>query len=234
MNLRRFVLSLLTPITLATNLMAQTVAADSIYVHGNIYTGVGGDSSNAVKRADAMAVSKDKIVAVGTQSEVTKFKGPRTTVVDLHGQFVMPGFNDAHMHMTEAGFKKLTVDLTGTRSLQEFQERIRKRLQTAAPREWITGSGWDETLWPGSHLPTRSDIDVVTKDHPVFLVRIDGHVAVANTAALKIAQVSPATKNPQGGEIARDASGEATGILRETAQSVVASRIPPPSAEKHR
>ncbi|HXF13767.1 MAG TPA: amidohydrolase family protein, partial [Terriglobales bacterium] len=159
---------------------------------------------------------------------------PQTKVVDLHGRFVMPGFNDAHIHMTEAGFKKLTVDLTGTRSLQEFQERIRKHLQTVASHDWITGSGWDETLWPGSHLPTRGDIDEVTNDHPVFLVRIDGHVAVANTAALKVAQVSPATKNPQGGEIARDASGEATGILREMAQSVVASLIPPPSPEQHR
>jgi predicted amidohydrolase YtcJ len=219
------------------NLMAEDTArptADTIYIHANIYTGVVGDSSMAVQRAEAMAVRGDKLIAVGSESDVLALKGPQTEVVDIQGRFVMPGFNDAHMHMTEAGFKKLTVDLTGTRSLQEFQGRIRKHLQTAAPREWITGSGWDETLWPGSHLPTRSDIDVITKDHPVVLVRIDGHVAVANTAALKIAQVSTATKNPQGGEIARDANGEATGILRETAQSVVASRIPPPSAEKHR
>src|SRR2546423_258436 len=234
MNLRRFVLSLLTPITLATNLMAQTVAADSIYVHGNIYTGVVGDSSNAVKRADAMAVSKDKIVAVGTQSEVTKFKGPRTTVVDLHGQFVMPGFNDAHMHLTEAGFKKLTVDLTGTRSIQEFKDRIRKRLRTTEPREWITGSGWDETLWPGSQLPTRQDIDEVTKDHPVFLVRIDGHAAVANTLALKMAHVTSSSKDPEGGAIVRDQSGAPNGVLRETAQTLVSSLIPRATPEKYR
>ena len=234
MNLRRFVLSLLTPITLATNLMAQTVAADSIYVHGNIYTGVVGDSSNAVKRADAMAVSKDKIVAVGTQSEVTKFKGPRTTVVDLHGQFVMPGFNDAHMHLTEAGFKKLTVDLTGTRSIQEFKDRIRKGLRTTEPREWITGSGWDETLWPGSQLPTRQDIDEVTKDHPVFLVRIDGHAAVANTLALKMAHVTSSSKDPEGGAIVRDQSGAPNGVLRETAQTLVSSLIPRATPEKYR
>ena len=217
--------------------MAQDNArpvADTVYIHANIYTAVAGGSSMAVQRAAGMAVRGDKLIAVGSESDVMKLKGPQTKVVDLEGRFVMPGFNDAHMHMTEAGFKKLTVDLTGTRSLQEFQERIRKHLQTVASHDWITGSGWDETLWPGSHLPTRGDIDEVTNDHPVFLVRIDGHVAVANTAALKVAQVSPATKNPQGGEIARDASGEATGILREMAQSVVASLIPPPSPEQHR
>ncbi|MGH9514058.1 MAG: amidohydrolase [Terriglobales bacterium] len=217
--------------------MAQTTLpiADTIYFHAKIYTGVvGHSSSHAMQRAEAMAVHADKVIAVGRESEVMKTKGPQTKLVDLHQHFVMPGFNDAHMHLTEAGRKKLTVDLTGTRSLAEFQGRIRKHLKTAAPHEWITGSGWDETLWQRSHLPTRSDIDQVTKDHPVFLVRIDGHVAVANTAALKIAQVTPSTKNPQGGEIARDASGDANGILRETAQSVVASLIPAPTPEKHR
>ena len=221
-----------------SDLMAQTTAlptAETIYLHANIYTGVVGDSSShAVRRAQAMAVGGDKLLAVGTESEVMRFRGPQTKVVDLHGRFVMPGFNDAHMHLTEAGFKKLTVDLTGTRSLQEFQERLRKRLGTTQPHQWITGSGWDETLWPGSQLPTRREIDAVVSDHPVFLVRIDGHVAVANTAALKIARVTVASKDPNGGEIARDASGEPNGILRETAQSVVASLIPPPSPEQHR
>lgn len=239
MNLGRFFAFLVFATNIfGASLMAQTTrrpTADTIYFHANIYTGVVGDSSrDAVKRAEAMAIRADKLIAVGNVSDVMALKGPQTKIVDLQGRFVMPGFNDAHMHLTEAGRKKLTVDLTGTRSLQEFQDRLREHLKTAMPDEWITGSGWDETLWPGSHLPTRSDIDEVTKDHPVFLVRIDGHVAVANTAALKIAQVSPATKNPQGGEIARDANGEATGILRETAQSVIASLIPPPTPEKHR
>jgi hypothetical protein len=238
MNSRSFLASLFFFIPMfGTHLMAQTTSlpiADKIYFHANIYTGVSGDSSHAVQRAEAMAVRADKLIAVGSELDVMKTRGPQTKLVDLHGHFVMPGFNDAHMHLTEAGRKKLTVDLTGTRSLAEFQDRIRAHLKTAGPNDWIIGSGWDETLWPGSHLPTRSDIDKVTEDHPVFLVRIDGHVAVANTAALKIAQVTPEMKNPQGGEIARDAEGEANGILRETAQSVVASLIPPPTPEKHR
>ena len=218
--------------------MAQNLAhptADSIYVHGNIYTGVVGDSSfQAVQRAEAMAIREDKILAVGSAAEVMKSKGPQTKVLDLGGRFVMPGFNDAHMHLTEAGFKKLTVDLTGTRSLQEFQDRIRKRLQTAEPMEWITGSGWDETLWQGSQLPTRGDIDEITSEHPVFVMRIDGHVAVANTLALKMAHVTLATKDPEGGEIGRDASGEPNGILRETSQTLITSLIPAPTAAKRR
>jgi predicted amidohydrolase YtcJ len=221
-----------------TTLMAQTTErprADTIYIHANIYTGAVGDSSfHVVQRAQAMAVRGDKLIGVGSESDVMALKGPKTKLIDLHGRFVMPGFNDAHMHLTEAGFKKLTVDLTGTRSLQEFQDRLRKRLEATQPHEWITGSGWDETLWPGSQLPTRSDIDAVVADRPVFLVRIDGHVAVANTAALKIAHVTLASQDPNGGEIARDASGEPNGILRETAQSVVASLIPSPTPEKHR
>jgi predicted amidohydrolase YtcJ len=221
-----------------TKLMAQTTsqqAADIIYIHANIYTGVVSDSSfHAVPRAEAMAVRADKLIAVGSESDVTKLRGPQTNVIDLHGKFVMPGFNDAHMHLTEAGFKKLTVDLTGARSLQEFQERLRKRLDITPRQEWITGSGWDETLWQGSKLPTRWDIDEVVSEHPVFLVRIDGHVAVANTLALKIAHVTLASKDPNGGEIGRDGSGEPNGILRETAQELVASLIPPPTPEKHR
>ncbi len=224
-------------ICLGTNSMAQTAAAtaDSLYIHAKIFTGLVGDSSfHEVQRAQAMAVRGDKLLAVGVESEVMKLKGPETKVVDLKGHFVMPGFNDAHMHLTEAGFKKLTVDLTGVRSVQEFQDRIRKRLQTAEPLEWITGSGWDETLWPESQLPTREDIDQVTADHPVFLVRIDGHVAVANTLALKMAHVTLASKDPDGGEIARDSSGAPNGILRETAQTLVSSLIPRPTPEKRR
>jgi len=221
-----------------TNLMSQTTArptADTIYIHANIYTGVVGDSSfHAVPRTEAMGVRGDKLVAVGSESDVMARRGPQTKVIDLHGHFVMPGFNDAHMHLTEAGFKKLRVDLTGTRSLQEFQDRLRKRLETTQPQEWITGSGWDETLWHRSQLPTRWDIDEVVSDHPVFLVRIDGHVAVANTLALKMAHVTLASKDPDGGEIARDLSGAPNGILRETAQTLVASLIPLPTPEKHR
>jgi len=155
-------------------------------------------------------------------------------VVDLKGHFLMPGFNDAHMHLTNAGFKRLTVDLTGTRSLEEFRERIRKRVETAEPTEWITGSGWDETLWPVKEIPSRWDIDEVTLDHPVYMERIDGHVAAANTLALKLSRVTLASKDPEGGEIGRDSTGQPNGILRETAKEMVKSVIPAPTPAKRR
>jgi hypothetical protein len=224
---------------IAVGALSQTQSsipkADTIYVHGDIYTGVVGASSfHVVTRAKAMAVKGDRILAIGDEEDVLKRKGPDTAVVDLKGHFVMPGFNDAHMHLTEAGFKKLTVDLTGARSLEEFRDRIRKKVESAAPTEWITGSGWDETLWPVKELPTRWDIDEVTTDHPVFLIRIDGHVAVANTLALKMAHVTLASKLPEGGEIGRDATEQPNGILRETAQSMVQSVIPSPNTDKRR
>jgi predicted amidohydrolase YtcJ len=230
---------LLSAFLLTTRAIAQTpapvVKADAIYIHANIYTGVAGASSfHEIQRAEALAVRGDRILAVGNEADILKLKGPATTVVDLKGHFVMPGFNDAHMHLTNAGFKKLTVDLTGTRSLEEFRERIRKRVATAAPMEWITGSGWDETLWQVKELPNRWDIDEVTTDHPVYMERIDGHVAVANTLALKLSRVTLASKDPEGGEIGRDATGQPDGILRETAKEMVKEAIPSPTPDKRR
>jgi len=209
--------------------------ADAIYLHGNVYTGLaGGSSFHEAQRAQGIAVRGDRILAFGTEADILRLKGPSTTVVDLQGHFVMPGFNDAHMHLVEAGFKMLTIDFTGVHSLEEFRERIRKQVETAAPTEWITGFGWDETLWRPPDLPTRWDIDEVTTDHPVFVKRTDGHVAVANTLALKLAHVTADTKDPQGGELARDATGAPNGVLREGAQDLVASVVPPPTPEKLR
>ena len=222
----------------ATTMFAQNQSspkADIIYIHANIYTGTTGSSSfHEVQRAHAMALRGDRVLAVGDEPEILKLKGPDTRVVDLNGHFVMPGFNDAHIHLTEVGFKKLTVDLSGVRSLEEFRDRIRKRVETAEPTEWILGSGWDETLWQGKELPTRWDIDEVTSDHPVYLDRTDGHVAVANTLALKLARVTLASKDPEGGEIGRDISGQPNGILRETARDFVSAVIPAPTPDRRR
>jgi len=230
---------ILSVVVLSTGAMSQVQAplpkADALFLHGNIYTGVTGTSSfHEVERVQAMAIKGDRILAVGKDEDIEKYKGQATTVVDLQGHFVVPGFNDAHLHLTDAGFKRLTVDLTGVQSEQDFRERLRNRMETAEPGEWITGSGWDETLWPTKELPTRLDIDEVTSDHPVYLERIDGHVAVANTLALKMAHVSLASKDPEGGEIGRDINGQPNGVLRETARELVTSIIPPPVPEQRR
>jgi predicted amidohydrolase YtcJ len=209
--------------------------ADLILLHGNIYTGIAVTSSfGEIKRAQALAIRGERIVAVGEVPEILKLKGAETRVIDLGGHFVMPGFNDAHLHLAEAGFERLTVDLTGVKSLDEFRERLRARAQNAAPGEWIVGGGWDQTRWPVKELPSRWDVDEATSDHPVFVQRVDGHIAVANTRALQLASITIASKDPAGGQIDRDSTGQPNGILRETARDAVFAAIPPPTHDKRR
>ena len=209
--------------------------ADIIFVHANVYTGVPANSAfSSILREEAIAVRGDRIEAVGKTLDIEKLKGPQTQRIDLEGHFVMPGFNDAHLHLDGAGMTKLSVDLTGVKSLDEFRERVRKKVDESKAGEWIEGAGWDETLWPVKATPTRWDLDEVSNGHPVFLVRIDGHIAVANTRALQLGSITLATRDPQGGHIDRNEAGEPTGILRETAQSAVTSVIPKPSHEQRR
>ena len=146
----------------------------------------------------------------------------------------MPGFNDAHVHLGAGGFEKLNVDLVGSKSLDDMKQRIAARVKTAAPGEWIIGGGWDHTLWAEQKTPMRSDIDAVTGDHPAIFNRVDGHIAIANSAALKAAGITAQSPDPHGGKIDRDDKGEPTGILRETAMRLVGEKIPPPSPAQRR
>ena len=226
---------------LATAMMAaqaQSAPPDAIYLHGNIYTGALQTFSppyvQVKPRVQAMAVRDGRVLAVGSDAEISKLKGKRTQVVDLGGRFVMPGFNDAHTHLASAGFGRMNVDLTGARSLQQMQERIAERLKSAQAGEWILGRGWDHTLWSVQKLPTRQDLDAVTGGHPAFFERVDGHIAVANSAALRAAGVTRNTSDPPGGKIDRDADGEPTGILREdSAMELVTSKEPKLTPAQH-
>lgn len=204
--------------------------ADVIFQHANVYTGVPANTQfSSILREEAIAVRGDRIQAVGKSVDLEKFKGPQTQVVDLGGHFVMAGFNDAHLHLDDAGMTKLSVDLTGVKSLDELRARVAKKVEASKAGDWILGSGWDETLWPVKVTPTRWDLDEVSNGHPVFLVRIDGHIAVANTRALQLGSVTLASRNPQGGQIDRNQNGEPTGVLRETAQAAVLGAVPKPS-----
>jgi predicted amidohydrolase YtcJ len=209
--------------------------ADVIYLHANVYTGVPSNAQfSSILREEAIAVRGDRIQAVGKTIDIDKLKGPQTQVIDLGGHFVMPGFNDAHLHLADAGLQKLNVDLTGVKTLDEFRERVLAQVEKAKPGEWILGGGWDETLWPVKVTPNRWDLDEVSSGHPVFLVRIDLHIAVANTRALQLASVTLASRDPEGGHIDRNENGEPTGILREMAMGTVRVVIPKPSREKRR
>ena len=214
----------------------QKPKAELIFTHGNIYTGVvdAASSLGAGQRAEALAVVGDRILAVGTRDEIMKLKGPETKVVDLGGRFVMPGFNDAHLHLASAGLEKMNVNLGGTKTLDEFRDRLLARVETAAPGEWIVGEGWDETLWPVKTLPSRWDLDEVSGGHPIYLERVDGHIGVASTRALQLASVTVASRDPEGGKIDRDEAGTPTGILREKAQELVEAIVPKPTHDKRR
>jgi predicted amidohydrolase YtcJ len=153
----------------------------------------------------------------------------------LNNHFVMPGFNDAHTHLGGAGRDKLAISLNGVESIEELQRKVKAEVSRHKSGEWILGSGWDQTLWPDKKFPTRLQLDEVSPENPVFLVHVSGHVAVANTLALRHAEINVETKNPMGGEIERFADGEATGMLKEgAAMEMVAQRIPDPTEADRR
>ncbi|MEI9978257.1 MAG: amidohydrolase [Edaphobacter sp.] len=146
----------------------------------------------------------------------------------------MPGFNDAHVHLASAGREKLTIDLVGTKSLTEMQQRIANAAKLAPVGTWLRGRGWDHTLWFSGILPTRRNLDVATGDHPAIFVRVDGHIAVANSEALRLAGITSTTRDPSGGKIDRDTDGQPTGIVRETAVDLIYNKVPVPSRQERR
>lgn len=211
--------------------------AELIFINATIYTGEG-LAVDRPQTVEAMALGGGKVLAAGTNQEVLRWKGPATRVRDLNttrtGVFVFPGFNDAHLHLGEAGKTKMNVDLVGAQSLRDMLARVAEYARHAPPGHWLTGGRWDQTLWANKVLPTRQELDRVTAGHPAFLARVDGHIALANSAALKAAGITGQTVPPEGGEIDKDAHGQPTGILRESAQELVEKAIPPPSAAERR
>jgi predicted amidohydrolase YtcJ len=199
------------------------------YVHGRIYT-------NDPQRpwAEALAVREGNIVCASTAAECAANTAGAETI-DLQNHFVMPGFNDAHVHLGSGGANLLNVQLNGLRSIGEVQEKLRADAKTKKPGEWIIGEGWDHTLWPDKKFPNRHQLDAAAAQNPAFLVHVSGHVAVANSAALKLAGITKGTPNPSGGEIERDDTGEPTGMLKEgAAMALVHSKIPPLTRERRR
>ncbi len=210
---------------------------DVIYFNGIIYTGVG-FAEDKPQIVQAIAIGGGKVIAIGTNAQVTRLAGPNTRLHSLdsanNSTFMFPGFNDAHTHLGGGGQTALNLDLMGVRSREEMQTRIGNFAGKLPPGHWITGGRWDHTLWPGKSLPTRQDLDKVTAGHPAFLERVDGHIAIANSAALAAAGITGKTTPPQGAAIDLDASGQPTGILRESATDLVRKVIPTPTPEDRR
>ncbi len=178
-------------------------------------------------QAEAVAVSGNRIAALGTSAEIKTLAGPKTRVVDAGGQSVLPGFNDAHVHWLMGGYSITNVDLRDATSPAEFSKRIAEFAPKIPTGRWILGGDWDHEKFSGAVLPTKEWIDAVTPENPVFVNRTDGHMALANSLALKLAKVTKETKDVPGGEIVRAASGEPTGILKEDAAMALVDRVIP-------
>src|SRR5947207_176718 len=149
---------------------------------------------------------------------------------DLGGKTVVPGLTDSHCHIFEIGEREMNLNLEGTNTREDFLAKVKTRVTQTSPGKWITGRGWIETFWKPPQFPTQQDLDAIAPDNPVFLTRADGHAAIANSSALKIAKIGKKTPNPFGGEILKDNStGEPTGMLLDRAQDLVAKNIPKPT-----
>jgi hypothetical protein len=207
--------------------IAQIEPAELVLKNGNVYT-----VNDAQPKAEAIAIRYGHIVFVGSTADVKKYESKKTRVIDLKGKTVVPGLIDAHYHFAGVGFREMNLNLEGATSLEDFLARVKARVDKAKPGEWVTGRGWIETFWKPQAFPTRWDLDKIAPSTPVYLTRADGHGAVANSAAFKIAGIDKTTESPFGGEIMKDkTSGEPMGMLLDRAQGLVSKHIPAATKE---
>ncbi|HEX5491263.1 MAG TPA: amidohydrolase [Candidatus Udaeobacter sp.] len=183
-------------------------------------------------KAEAVAVIGDRIVAVGSRADIDLWRGPQTKVIDAGGKLVLPGFNDAHVHFIQGGAQLDQVQLTDAATPEEFAKRIAAQAKKTSKGEWILGGRWDETKWPDQKLPTKDLVDPVTGDTPIFVERYDGHEALANSAAMKLACIDAKTPEVGGGVIVRDAGGNPTGIFKDAAMPLIYKAVPPMTNEQ--
>jgi predicted amidohydrolase YtcJ len=202
-------------------------AADLLLINARVWT-----VDAAKPAAQAVAVLGDRIVAVGTNQEVEAWRGAGTRTIDLRGNLLLPGFDDAHVHFVDGGSQLDRIQLNDATSAQEFARRIAERARNTPKGEWILGGDWDETKWNPAKPPAKELIDAVTPEAPVFVSRYDGHMGLANSVALHLANINPKTPDPAGGVIVRDEQGNPTGALKDAAADLVVKIIPPLSHEQ--
>jgi predicted amidohydrolase YtcJ len=205
--------------------------ADVLLVHGNIHT-----VDENLPHAAALALRGHRILAVGEDAAIRdQHLCPGvTTVVDLEGHTVLPGLIDAHAHLHNLGLFLRRLNLLGTRSFEEVVQRTREKVSRTPAGEWIHGRGWDQNDWAATEFPDRAALDALSSEHPILLGRVDGHAVLANHIALRAAGIDATTPNPSGGEIIRDSSGRATGVLIDNATALVESAVPKPSQQEKR
>lgn len=201
---------------------SQTAPADLALVNGRVWTG-----NKTQPWAEAIASRSERILAVGSNDEIKKLISSKTRVIDLQGRLALPGFIDDHTHFIDGGSHLLSVELRDAATQEEFARRVKEHASKLSAGRWITGGDWDHELWPGGPLPVKELIDRYTPNNPVFVTRLDGHMGLANSVALKMANITRETKDPPGGTIVRDPrTGEPTGVLKDNAMGLVYSVIP--------
>ncbi|MBI5354055.1 MAG: amidohydrolase [Chloroflexi bacterium] len=199
----------------------------TIFYNGKIHT-----QDPKFPQATAVAMEGKRIVAVGSDSDVRALANSKTVEKDLGGRRVLPGLMDSHFHYFEWALGRRRLVLSNTSSLEELQTLLAQKARETTPGAWIVGRGWNEIRWPNPRLVTRADLDYLTPANPAILWRSDGHLAVANSLALKAAHINSETPNPPRGVIDRDEEGKPTGVLRELAMNLVRDVIPPPKADE--
>jgi predicted amidohydrolase YtcJ len=202
-------------------------SADLIIVNAKVWT-----VDKTRPTAQAVAVLGDRIVAVSSNADVELWRGSKTQIVDGGGKLLLPGFNDAHVHFVSGGMQLDNVQLNDATTKEEFAMRIAERAKKTPKGEWILGGNWDETKWNPPEIPKKELIDPLTPDTPVFVSRYDGHMVLANSAALHTAGITAQTPDPPGGVIVRDAHGNPTGALKDAAMDLAARAIPPLSHDQ--
>ena len=226
---RRTLALMLAPLAVVPFSHAQSPAADLVITNAKVWT-----VDKSRPWAEAVAVLGDRIVAVGSNSEIAAWRGPHTKVIPAEGKLLLPGFNDAHVHFLSGGIELDSVQLTDATSKEEFARRIGERARKTPKGEWIIGGDWDETKWKPQEIPSKDLIDSLTPDTPVFVSRYDGHMVLANSLALHLAGITAQTPDPPGGVIVRDAQGNPTGALKDAAMDMAAKAIPPLSHDERR
>jgi predicted amidohydrolase YtcJ len=218
-------------IALAAALLASPAWSTTVV---NNINGIQVGADGKLQHFSGIVIGRDgKVVQVIPAGVMMKLAGVDETI-DGGGRTVLPGLIDAHGHVFGLGYSALTLDLVGTASLQELQQRL-AAYAAANPKGWIVGRGWNQELWPDKSFPSAADLDPIVRDRPVVLGRVDGHAVVANSAALKAAGITAATRDPSGGKIERDASGNPSGLLVDAATELVESKVPAPTeAERDR
>jgi predicted amidohydrolase YtcJ len=216
--------------TLLQGCGAPKELADLVIIGPKVFT-----ADAAAPWAEAIAVRGERIVRVGSEEDVSELIGPQTSVGRQSGGLIVPGFNDAHVHMVEGGESLIGIRLRDAATAEEFRDTIRDHVRELPEGTWVLQGNWDHEAWPTKQHPTRHLIDPVTTHHPVFVTRLDGHISLANSLALELAGITSTTPDPLGGTIVRDpGSGEPTGILIDAARELIHAVIPEPTDEEIR